>query len=298
MIPNKLAILKNAARPKTLPASIGPVLLSWSLVHYLKFELDVSVAIITLICAILLQISSNLINDYYDGIKGIDGEKRLGPVRYTHDNPMIAKFIKKAFISTLLLSLILGIYLMFKGGLIIVIIGLASLLFCFLYTGGPFPLSYYALGEVLALIFFGPVAVFGSFYLHTKLLLPWVMMIGFIPGFIAAAIMSINNLRDIESDSKTSKKTIAIFLGVKNARRFSVILAFMPIILIFTDVYVGNTPNVALLVILIFLNHFKTWFSLLNDSITEEFNLHLAKCGKYLFMVCLFMSITYKWFSL
>lgn len=282
-----------AIRPKTLMASIGPVILGLSLTASKGYTLNITTALVTLICCIFLQISSNLINDYYDAKRGIDSDDRLGPTRLANINKEYANIIKNFAITTMLTSLLFGIYLMLVGGVPIVVIGFCALLFAFLYTGGPFPLSYYGLGEILAFIFFGPVAVWGTFYLQTKTFqfADEIFLYGYIPGIISACIMSINNLRDRLSDSKTTKRTMAIFLGEKKARSFTVMLALLPNLIILYFVLEKKQPPLTLLTFITTLLFYKTWKSILYKPITEEFNMHLASTGKYLFIFCALYSI-------
>lgn len=283
----------SATRPKTLMASVGPVTLGISLAVSHNHKLNILIALITLICAIFLQISSNLINDYFDAIKGIDGVDRIGPKRLAHTSKTWATKIKIASISTMLISFFLGCLLMYYAGTPIIIIGLCSLLFAFLYTGGPAPLSYYGLGEVLAFIFFGPIAVWGTYFLQTKSFMhaDQVILYGYLPGLISACIMSINNLRDLKSDSKTRKKTVAIFLGEKKARVFTLILATTPLVLIFILILIGQQKWFTILAGLVFFIFSKTWISILKEPIGPNFNNHLASTGKYLFLFCTTYSI-------
>ena len=189
-----------AARPKTLPAGAGPVLIGLGLVGSFN-HINYPIAALTLITALLLQISSNLINDYYDGVKGLDKEDRLGPPRAVALGLLPASTVKKGFIFTLSMAFLLGIGLMVRGGTPIIIIGFSSLFFAWAYTGGPFPLSYFGLGEIFAFIFFGPIAVYGTWYLQTlESGFPSldVLYMGASVGLISAALMGVNNLRDID----------------------------------------------------------------------------------------------------
>jgi 1,4-dihydroxy-2-naphthoate octaprenyltransferase len=143
-----------AARPKTILASIGPVLIGLSIAFHLSQKINTTIALLTLICAILLQIGTNIANDYLDFKKGVDTLERLGPVRVTSKGLISEDKMKKALILILSSAFLCGIYLMIHGGPFIVAIGLLSLYFSYGYTGGPFPLSYNGLGELAALLFF------------------------------------------------------------------------------------------------------------------------------------------------
>ena len=175
-------------------------------------------ALATLLCAILIQIEANYANDYFDFLKGADTEARLGPTRATASGLVTPKQMRNATLIVLGLSLLLGLYLVWRSGWPILAIGLLSVIFAALYTGGPYPLGYLGLGEVFVLIFFGPVAVGGTFYAQT---LEWRVLptvAGLAPGLIACAILAVNNLRDIDEDRRTGKRTLAARLGARFAK--------------------------------------------------------------------------------
>ncbi len=279
-----------AARPKTLPASIGPVILATSIAFYNGAQINLSILVVTLLCALMLQIASNYINDYYDYKSGIDNAKRLGPKRVTASGLIAPKDVKKAFIICLFLAFILGLYLMYIGGLPIVIIGLSSIIFAYLYTGGPLPLSHIYLGEVLAFIFFGPVAVLGAYFLQTNSHDQTALMAGISLGFISAALMSINNLRDIHTDKLTTKKTLAIFLGENKARVFTIILIIFSLAL---PIFMLNENKLFLIVFITPFFFFKSWRAILTNKIDQDFNNHLANCGKYLLIFSLTNTVVF-----
>lgn len=279
-----------AIRPKTLFASIGPVILGLSLAILSSGQINFLIAFLTLICALLLQISTNLVNDYFDAKTGVDSNIRLGPKRVTQTGLIEAKQVKKIFTLTFALAFILGLYLMIHGGLIIMIIGPLSIAFAYIYTGGPYPLSHYALGELLALIFFGPVAVWGTYYLQTNSfeLLPLIAGLG--PGFIAAAIMSINNLRDNKSDKENKKTTLAVIIGEKKGRllTLSLILAstIIPVVL-----FIYLKQPWVLLTVGVFYLFIKNWMYIINGAINSNLNAVLARTGMYLFIYCIVFSL-------
>lgn len=274
----------SLTRPQTLPAGISPVIIGLALAS-LKTTINPLIATLTILSALFLQISSNIINDYYDGIKGSDTKERLGPKRVTAGNELPRKLVKKSFIITLSISFFLGTYLIYTGGLPIFFIGCSSLFFAWAYTGGPFPLSYYALGEVFALIFFGPVALWGTYYLQTlKINLEAnVILLGIAAGLIASAIMGINNLRDIVQDKKASKITLASLLGEKRTRLLIniYILTSLAIFSYFT------TP----FIIFIYFIFSKNWKGILWTSKGRQLNKNLELTGKYLFIISLASSL-------
>ncbi len=285
-----------AARPKTLPAGMAPVLLGLALHLSLGGSLNVPIALITLLCTLLLQISSNLINDYYDGVKGTDTEERLGPPRATALGLLSPKQVKKGFLSTMLAAFLLGLILMAHGGLPIIVIGLSSLFFAWAYTGGPFPLSYFGLGEIFAFIFFGPVAVAGTWYLQAPGVtsVPTeVLLVGSAVGLISAALMGVNNLRDIDSDKKAGKTTLATLVGDWSMRKIIVLFLIVSQLIMLS---LFKDRPLSILIGLIPLGLFyKYWWQLLGTVRGKDLNNTLATVGKYLFLFGLFYSSQLIW---
>ena len=278
-----------AARPKTLFASIGPVLLGLSLAYDKTGSLILSTAILTLLCSILLQVGTNLVNDYYDHMNGVDDEKRLGPKRVTAEGLIPAYKVKNAFIFVFILAFIIGIYLMIKGGLPIIIIGLTSILFAWAYTGGPLPLAYFGLGEVLALVYFGPVAVWGTWYIQTQDGSLLAAILGLGPGLFSAVLMAVNNLRDRENDKEKGKITLAVILGESGARSLPLIFVFLGIILpLIIGLFLDRPLLYPAMFVPIFF--FKNWLALVKGPVDASLNIALANTGKCLFIYCLALS--------
>ncbi len=209
---SQLQIWFLAARPKTLPAAASPVIigcaLAWSAGAFHPLA-----AIAALVGAVLIQIGTNFANDYFDFKKGTDDDSRLGPLRVTQAGLVSPQTMKRATICVFGLALLVGIYLVMRGGWPIVVIGLLSILFGVLYTGGPYPLGYNGLGDIFVLIFFGPVAVGGTFYVQALDITVPVLIAGIAPGLFSVAILSVNNLRDLDNDRSAGKKTLAVRFG-------------------------------------------------------------------------------------
>jgi 1,4-dihydroxy-2-naphthoate octaprenyltransferase len=253
--------------------------------------LNLLIALLTLLCTVCLQIASNLANDYLDFVRGIDNELRTGPKRVTQEKLITPAQMKTALIFLLVLAFILGIYLMISGGLPIIIIGLLSIYFAYGYTGGPFPLSYNALGEIAAFIFFGPVAVLGTFYLQTKTVNLHAITLGFGAGVIAATILAINNLRDIKSDSLTNKKTIALLFGENFQRKLCLSLITFSVIVILVNALILKSFLALACLIIPFLYR-ANWLYLYKGAINQTLNTTLAKTAQYLFIYSLSISLT------
>jgi 1,4-dihydroxy-2-naphthoate octaprenyltransferase len=185
--------------------------------------------------AILLQIAVNLANDYFDFTKGVDTEKRVGPIRVTQKGIISLAMMRLAIAFILFLSSLTGIYLIYVGGWPVLVIGVASILAALAYSGGPFPLGSHGLGDLLVFIFFGLAAVCGTYYVQA-LKFTYIAVIISIPiGLLITAILVVNNMRDIETDRKAMKYTLAVILGKKGAMiEYFLLLAgayIMPIIL-------------------------------------------------------------------
>jgi len=205
-------------RPRTWPASLTPVAVGLA-VAAAAGRIDAFVAIATGTSALSLQVATNLANDYWDAKRGVDSSERLGPVRATQSGLLAPDAVRRAMWIALAVALIAGLPLVYRGGMPIVVIGMASMIGAVAYSAGPYPLASLGLGELLAFLFFGLVAVSGTAYLHLLLVPPIALLAGTSIGFFAAAIMLVNNLRDIPTDGPAGKRTLAVRIGDANARR-------------------------------------------------------------------------------
>lgn len=278
-----------AIRPKTLFASVSPVLLGLALAGQQTGHINTLLALLTILCALFLQIASNLANDYLDALKGTDDETRLGPVRVTSSGLISVSRMRNALLLSLALAFLSGIYLVFTGGLVILLIGLCGLYFAYGYTGGPFPLSYNGLGEFSAFIFFGIIAVFGTYYLQTHSFSWHVIIAGMGPGFISACTLAVNNLRDIESDGRNQKRTLAVRFGVTFQRWLCLTLVILSVMILlsFIVIYQYYTLLPVLLLPLLFI---RTWQQLLHGNIDQYLNNALARTAQYNLLYCLLFS--------
>ncbi len=215
----------EAARPKTLAAAIVPVAIGASLAYH-NNVLNPVASIVALLCALLIQIGTNFANDYYDAQKGADSIERVGFTRATATGLITPIVMMRATIITMGLAFCIGLYLVWIGGWVILLIGVLSLLFGILYTGGPFPLGYNGLGDIFVFIFFGFVAVMGTYYLNA---LHWstASFWASIPaGALSTNILVVNNLRDIETDRPAGKKTLGVLFG-ENTLRYEYLLMIL-----------------------------------------------------------------------
>jgi 1,4-dihydroxy-2-naphthoate octaprenyltransferase len=206
-----------AARPRTLPAAIAPVLVGTALAgfahvfHPLRF-------VAALLGALFIQVGTNLSNDYSDARRGADAEDRLGPVRVTAGGLVPPRQVLIATYVSFGLAVLFGVYLVVVAGWQLLIVGAASILAGVAYTGGPRPYGYEGLGELFVFLFFGIVAVAGSFFVQVKHL-HWEAFALAVPvGLLAAGILVVNNVRDIDSDRRAGKRTLAVKLGRERTR--------------------------------------------------------------------------------
>jgi len=259
----------NAFRLRTLPLAISSTIMGIiSAKVFGYFNLQISIW--TVVTITLLQILSNLANDYGDGIKGTDNEERLGPLRTVQSGIITPKEMKNAVIVFALLSFFSGLYLLFLSDIeffekiIFLLMGLAAIAAAIYYTVGNKAYGYKGFGDLFVFIFFGIVAVSGSFFLVSgnfqwKVLLPASTL-----GFLSTAVLNLNNMRDIKNDLKMSKKTIAVRLGIKNTKLYHTILI-----------------NLAFLCLLAFvgINHLN-WYVYLSFIIYPLFLVDLIKIDK------------------
>ena len=214
---SKMGAWLLAARPRTLPAAVAPVLVGTAMAIADKhFAWLPAAAALTV--ALLLQIGVNLANDYFDYIKGIDTRDRLGPPRVTQSGLIPAKQVKTAMLIAIILSVVPGLYLASVGGWPIILIGLFCFAAALAYSGGPFPLASHGLGDLFVFIFFGLVAVGGTYYVQALQITPMVWLMGAIQGLLITAILVVNNLRDIQTDRRSGKRTLAVMIGERGSR--------------------------------------------------------------------------------
>ena len=206
-----------AIRPKTLPAAGGPVMVGTAAAiadHAFSFF----PALAALIGCLLLQIAVNLANDYFDCIKGVDEGERLGPVRVTQSGLIPPQTVKKAMLFTLGLAGLTALYLIQVGGWPIFFIAIASILGALTYSGGPYPMASHGLADFFVFIFFGIVAVCGTYYVQALDLTGTVFFLSFPVGFVITALLVVNNYRDIETDAISGKRTLAVMIGPAASR--------------------------------------------------------------------------------
>lgn len=217
-----------AARPKTLSAAVVPVLMGSALAAHEPTAITWWVFICALLGALLIQIATNFINDALDFKKGADTGERVGPIRVTAAGLLSADSVMRGAWVCLVLAALCGIPLLYRGGWPMLVVGLASIAAAYAYTGGPYPLAYHGLGELFVILFFGFVAVGGTFYAHSLRLTRSALLAGFAAGTLATVLIVINNLRDVDNDRRSNKRTLAARFGETFARSEVVFFALAP----------------------------------------------------------------------
>jgi len=207
----------QAARPKTLGAAVGPVLIGTALAAR-DGGAHLPAAAAALAGALLIQIGTNFCNDYGDFVRGADAAGRQGPVRATQAGLVTPRAMILATLLAFFAAALCGLYLVSRGGWPIALTGAICILCGILYTVGPWPLAYVGLGDLFVLIFFGPVAVGGTYFVQARHLTAPAVLAGLAPGLLSVAILTVNNLRDIAQDRLTGKRTLAVRCGAGFAR--------------------------------------------------------------------------------
>ena len=279
-----------AIRPKTLPAAISPVLMATAMAFGDGIQ-HFPTAFLCLFAALMIQIGTNLANDYFDFKKGVDTKERLGPMRMTQSGLIKPHIMKWAFILAFGLAILASIGLIKRGGWPIAVIGILAILSGIFYTAGAKPLSFLGLGDLFVLIFFGPVAVSGTYYVQSFEISLAVILAGFAPGLLSVAILTVNNLRDIETDKKSGKKTLAVRFGKSFAQSeylFSVIGASLLPVFLYCLIRDHLLILSSVATCLLAIPCFKT---VLTKSDGPSLNQALAKTGRLLLIFSILFSI-------
>jgi 1,4-dihydroxy-2-naphthoate octaprenyltransferase len=215
-----------AARPRTLPAAVAPVLVGTALAAT-EGTFKGLTFVAAMLGALFIQIGTNLSNDYSDARRGADTEDRLGPVRVTAGGLVPPRQVLVATYVAFGLAVLAGVYLIVTAGWELLLVGAASILAGVLYTGGPRPYGYEGLGEVFVFLFFGVVAVTGSYFAQVEQL-DWEAFVLAVPvGLVASAILVVNNVRDLETDRRAGKRTLAVRLGRRRTRVLYALMIYL-----------------------------------------------------------------------
>lgn len=244
-----------AARPRTLPAAIAPVLVGTAAAYFVIENAsaagDPTINWLAFVAAmagsIFIQIGTNLANDYSDAKRGADTAERLGPVRVTSSGLVAPRRVLHATWVAFAFALVAGVYLATVAGPEIIAVGLVSILAGVLYTGGPRPYGYAGMGELFVFVFFGLVAVNGSYYVQLEELAALPLLLSVPVGLLSTAILVVNNVRDLETDARAGKRTLAVRLGRERTRALYVALVAGAFLLVPVAIFAGDGPALALL---------------------------------------------------
>ncbi|MEA3297698.1 MAG: 1,4-dihydroxy-2-naphthoate polyprenyltransferase [candidate division Zixibacteria bacterium] len=283
-----------AVRPRTLAAAVAPVVIGSAMAgEWGAFSLLPALA--AMFGAVMIQIGTNFANDYFDFKSGADRHKRLGPTRVTQAGLVKPEIMKRAIVIAFTLAIAAGLYLVWRGGWPILIIGLLSIIAGILYTAGPYPLGYNGLGDIFVLVFFGPVAVGGTFYVQALTLeIPIVLLAGLAPGLFSVAILTVNNLRDIAGDTATGKRTLAVRFG----RTFSIIEYISSVVIacvipLLLFILTGRHPYTLLTMLVPFVA-FPSIRQILTSSEGSVLNDILSATGRLLLLYSVIFSIGWQ----
>lgn len=279
-----------AIRPKTLPAAIAPVAIG-SAMAFGDGGFHLLSALCALCAALFVQIGTNLANDYFDFKKGADTKERQGPTRVTQAGLIKPQVVLAAAILFFVLTALVSIYLINRAGPTIAIIAATSIASGILYTAGPKPLAYLGLGEVFVLIFFGVVAVGGTYFVQVLDINPAVIAAGLGPGFLSTAIIAVNNLRDIDTDRKANKLTLAVRFGrsfATNEYLFCILAAAFTPVLVFLITRDHEAIIAAAAIAFLAIPCIKTVFTQLEGP---ALNKVLAQTGQLLFVYSFLFSV-------
>jgi 1,4-dihydroxy-2-naphthoate octaprenyltransferase len=267
-----------AARPKTLPAAAAGVVTGTALAirdgHFRPGP-----ALVALFAALLLQIGSNLANDVYDYERGADGGERHGPMRVTQAGLLTPEQVKAGMWFVFGLSALLGLYLALVAGWVVILIGLAAILSAIAYTGGPFPLGYYGLGDLFVFIFFGVAAVAGTYFVQAGSVSAGAWWMSLPLGWLIVDILVVNNLRDINADRAAGKHTLAVRFGERGTRTQYILLLIASYLLLPVLVLFGILPWISLLAWLSIPLGWRTW-QVVRKQAGDQLNEALAGTGQ------------------
>ncbi len=220
----------QAIRPQTLSLSLVPVMVGSAIAQSEQQQFSVILFSAIVVAALLIQIGTNLYNDVGDALRGADGPGRLGPKRVVAEGWLSAAQVRRVARACFAAALLVGVYLVQQGGVPILMLGIAAIISGIAYTAGPRPIAYTGLGELFVFLYFGLLAVGGTVWLMQQSWSVGTLWAGSAVGLIAAAVLVVNNYRDIETDRPVGKKTLAVLLGRERTRRLYTLLILFPFV--------------------------------------------------------------------
>ncbi|HEX2100800.1 MAG TPA: 1,4-dihydroxy-2-naphthoate polyprenyltransferase [Candidatus Synoicihabitans sp.] len=294
--PSPLRVWVEAARPRTLPAAIAPVIVATALA-YQDGVAYAPAAAACLAFALLVQIGTNFANDYFDFIKGADTAERVGPRRAVAAGLVAPGIMRNAMIAAFIAAFAVGLTLLNFGGWPLLVIGIVSIVCGVAYTGGPYPLAYHGWGDVFVFIFFGLVAVGGTYFVQAGELTRETWWIGAGIGGLAANILAVNNYRDVETDARAGKRTLAVRFGLAFTRvQFAAghVAAIATVMALLVWRRLGSTEAAALIVIAVTVMILQSR-ALRRATRPSELIALLGACGRYLAAYAILLAIALVW---
>lgn len=282
----------QGTRPKTLVAAIIPTLVAGSLAYSQNGTIDFFIALMCLLLALFIQIATNFYNDAIDFKKGADVD-RVGPSRLATQNNISFKKIMIGGHLFLIFAFICGIPLVMKGGIVFLILGLISLFFAYGYTGGPFPLAYLGLGELFVFIFFGHVAVGGTYYLLTLEYNLAIFILSTVIGFLSCSLIAINNLRDRATDIKVNKRTLATKMQKQSFINVILFFIYSPFVLSLYFVTNIKLSYIALIFAIGIAHEIRQILFMYSEN--SELNRALGQSGKLLAVFGILFFVASLW---
>lgn len=253
-----VAVWWRAVRPFSFTASATPVLVG-SAAAFASGRFDPGLFLVTLVATVAIHAATNLVNDYYDHLRGVDTSASLGPSGVIQHGLLQPRSVLVGAVVLFAVGGLLGLRLVAVAGWPVLIIGIVSLLAGYAYTGGPLPLGYLGLGDFVVMVFMGPVIVLGSYYVQARAVSPAALWASVPIGALVTAILVVNNLRDLEGDRAHGKRTFATVLGSAGTRREYLGLLFGAYTVVGIGVALRDLPPLALLVVLTLPHAFHAW---------------------------------------
>jgi 1,4-dihydroxy-2-naphthoate polyprenyltransferase len=295
---SKVKIWIHAFRLRTLPLALSSSLVG-SFLAYSFDSFRFPVLVFAMLTTLFLQILSNLANDYGDSENGADNSERIGPERVTQSGKVTRKEIRRMIVVFVILSLISGSALIFTGLnhlpvieiVLFFILGLSAIYASIKYTVGKKPYGYVGLGDIFVYLYFGLIGVCGTFYLHTGFFNPWIVLPASSIGLFSSGVLNLNNLRDVNSDSKSGKRTLVVRIGVKAAKIYHLVIVVFAVILsvVYTLIYYKSPVQLLFMATLPMLFHdIKT---VMMNTVPIELNSELKKLALTTFTFSVTFSI-------
>lgn len=281
-----ISIWLEASRPKTLIASISPALLG-TMLAWKNGSFSFFTFLFTLLTGVAIQVGTNFANDYFDFLKGSDTSDRKGPRRVTQAGLVSLPVMKRAIFIAFAAAAIFSSYLAFKGGPVISLLAILYITLSLAYTAGPMPLAYLGLGDFFVLFFYGPIATLITYYLQIQTIPLHVAILGFCPGLISTAILTGNNLRDVNEDRRCNKKTLTVRFGENFGRiEYTLCLIMGCVLPCFYGYYL---PLLVLIPAMIPIKAFWT----VQDK--KLLNVPFAQTGKLLLLFTVLLTFSIVW---